>query len=95
MEVSFVGEGGAGKTHLCLALQGELERYQHDDPETVGIETGAWVAKCEDSSKAPVFCRSLDFAGISQGSTTLTMSEALTCRSLKVVSMFLSDPGIQ
>lgn len=63
MKVSFVGEGGAGKTHLCLALQGKLDQYGYDDPETVGIETGAWVAKSEDKTKAPVFCRSWDFAG--------------------------------
>jgi hypothetical protein len=64
MRVSFIGEGGAGKTHLCLALQGQLERYRHDDPETVGIDIESWVARSEDSSKDPVFCRSWDFAGL-------------------------------
>jgi hypothetical protein len=63
MKVSFVGEGGAEKTHMCLALQGELERYRYDDPETVGIDIGAWVAKIEESDKARVYCQSWDFAG--------------------------------
>jgi hypothetical protein len=83
MRVSFIGEGGAGKTHLCLALQDELERYRSDDPETVGIDMGKWVAQSGDRSKPSVYCRAWDFAGSYTSQFDLPVSAAHIPDSLK------------